>query len=76
MANSNIPAGLDPEVLAKGRELIIEANAETTATMAKEGAVTGPAGVTFTLRCDEGKHVGGEASAPAPLDYFTIGIAF
>jgi hypothetical protein len=76
MANAKIPAGLDPEVLAKGRELIIEANAETTETMAKEGAVTGPAGVTFTLRCDEGKHVGGEASAPAPLDYFSIGIAF
>jgi hypothetical protein len=76
MANKGIPAGLDPEVLAKGRELIIEANAETTESMAKEGAVTGPAGVTFTLRCDEGKHVGGEASAPAPLDYFTIGIAF
>ena len=76
MANKGIPAGLDPDLLAKGRTLVIEANAETGETMAKEGTVTGPAGVTFTLRCDEGKHMGGEASAPAPLDYFTIGIAF
>jgi hypothetical protein len=71
-----MPSGLDPKVLEKGRTLVIEADVSSLETMAKEGVVTGPAGTPWTLRCDEGKHVGGEDSAPAPLDYFTIGIAF
>ncbi|MFQ5914682.1 MAG: hypothetical protein ACE5JS_16045 [Nitrospinota bacterium] len=76
MSESKLPSGLDPAVLEKGRLIVVEANATTLEGMLKEGTVISPAGVTWTLRCDEGKQVGGNASAPAPLDYFTLGIAF
>ena len=76
MTSSELPSGLDPDVLAKGRTLVVEADISALDTMAKEGVVKGGAGISWTLRCDEGKHVGGEGSAPAPLDYFTIGIGF
>ena len=37
----------------------------------KEGRVQG-----FTIRCDEGSHVGGTETAPSPLGYFTTAIGF
>ncbi len=39
MTSSELPSGLDPDVLAKGRTLVIEADITTLDTMAKEGVV-------------------------------------
>ncbi len=41
----------------------------------KEGKVT-QHGKEFTVLSDEGPQIGGENSAPTPLAYFTLGIAF
>ena len=57
--------GVNPEIIP------FEIPAESLEKMAKEGTSRG-----WKLRCDEGPNMGGEDSAPAPLDYFTMGIAF
>ena len=47
------------------------------ATLVQRGLLTGDAvGPTYTLVSDEGSYLGGEASAPFPLAYFSSGIAF
>ena len=47
------------------------------ATLVQRGLPTGDAvGPTYTLVSDEGAYLGGEASAPFPLAYFSSGIAF
>jgi hypothetical protein len=53
------------------REIQIEADAETLEKMRKEGHARG-----FTVYCDEGPRVGGENTAPPPLAYFGLALAF
>ena len=53
------------------REIVLEANAETMERMRKEGHATG-----FTVYCDEGELIGGDNSAPPPLAYFGLSLAF
>lgn len=53
------------------REIVVEADAETLQRMRKEGHARG-----FTVYCDEGERVGGENTAPPPLAYFSLGLAF
>jgi hypothetical protein len=53
------------------REIILEANAETMERMRKEGPARG-----FTVYCDEGERIGGDNTAPPPLAYFGLSLAF
>ena len=53
------------------REITIEADAETLERMRKEGHARG-----FTVYCDEGERTGGDNSAPSPLAYFGLSLAF
>jgi len=53
------------------REILVEADAETLEKMRKEGHARG-----FTVYCDEGERVGGENTAPPPLAYFALALAF
>lgn len=69
MSDQRTPVGLDPGIA--GREIVVEATAETLDKMRKQGTVRG-----FTVMCDEGAHVGGDNTAPSPLAYFNIAIGF
>ena len=53
------------------REITLEADAETLDKMRKEGRARG-----FTVYCDEGERVGGDNSAPRPLAYLGLSLAF
>jgi hypothetical protein len=53
------------------REIVLEADAETLQRMRKEGHARG-----FTVYCDEGERIGGDNSAPPPLAYFGLSLAF
>ena len=53
------------------REIVLEADAETMERMRKEGHARG-----FTVQCDEGERIGGDNSAPPPLAYFGLSLAF
>jgi hypothetical protein len=53
------------------RELQVEADAETLEKLRKEGHARG-----FTVYCDEGERSGGENTAPPPLAYFGLALAF
>ena len=53
------------------REITVEADAETLERMRKEGHARG-----FTVYCDEGERIGGDNSAPPPLAYFGLSLAF
>jgi uncharacterized OsmC-like protein len=53
------------------REIQIEADAETLEKMRKEGHARG-----FTVYCDELERVGGDNTAPSPLAYFALALAF
>jgi hypothetical protein len=53
------------------REIVVEAAAETLQRMRKEGHARG-----FTVYCDEGERIGGDNSAPPPLAYFGLAVAF
>jgi len=69
MSDHRTPVGLDPTIT--GREIVVEATAETLERMRKQGVVRG-----FTVTCDEGAHVGGDDTAPSPLAYFNIAVGF
>ena len=53
------------------REIMLEADAETLEKMRKEGHARG-----FTVYCDEEARVSGENTAPPPLAYFGLSLAF
>lgn len=53
------------------REITLEADAETMERMRKEGHARG-----FTVYCDEAERTGGDNSAPPPLAYFGLSLAF
>jgi hypothetical protein len=53
------------------REITLEADAETMERMRTEGHARG-----FTVHCDEGERIGGDNSAPPPLAYFGLSLAF
>jgi len=59
------------EDLRVKREIVLEADAETLERMRKEGRARG-----FTVYCDEGERIGGDNSAPPPLAYFGLSLAF
>jgi len=53
------------------REIVLEADAKTMERMRKEGRARG-----FTVYCDEEERIGGDNSAPPPLAYFGLSLAF
>lgn len=53
------------------REIVLEADAEALQKMRKEGHARG-----FTVHCDEAERTGGENTAPPPLAYFGLSLAF
>ena len=53
------------------REITLEADAEMLERMRKEGHARG-----FTVYCDEAERTGGDNSAPPPLAYFGLSLAF
>jgi len=53
------------------REIVLEADAQTLTKLRKEGHARG-----FTVYCDEAEKTGGENSAPPPLAYFALSLAF
>jgi hypothetical protein len=53
------------------REITLEADAETLERMRKEGHARG-----FTVYCDEAEQTGGDNSAPPPLAYLGLALAF
>jgi uncharacterized OsmC-like protein len=69
------PVGTSAERASAARagrhEFTVEADASKLERMRKEGHVRG-----FTVFCDEGENVGGDNSAPNPLGYFLLGVAF
>ncbi len=53
------------------REIVLEADAETVEKMRKTGHARG-----FTVYCDEAERTGGDNTAPPPLAYFGLSLAF
>jgi uncharacterized OsmC-like protein len=49
----------------------MEAYAESIERLRKEGHVRG-----FTVYCDEQQRTGGDNSAPSPMGYFALSVAF
>jgi hypothetical protein len=62
--------GMTEEIQVK-REITLEADAEALERMRKEGHARG-----FTVYCDESERTGGANSAPPPLAYFGLSLAF
>jgi hypothetical protein len=63
--------GMMGEDIQVKREITLEADAETLERMRKEGHARG-----FTVYCDEAERTGGDNSAPPPLAYFGLSLAF
>jgi uncharacterized OsmC-like protein len=53
------------------REIVVEADAQMVKKLRKEGHARG-----FTVYCDEAERTGGDNSAPSPLAYFALSLAF
>jgi hypothetical protein len=62
---------------AQGRRTItLHVEAETTERQLKRAVITGGSTSPFEVYCDEGSYLGGDDSAPSPLAYLSLGIAF
>jgi hypothetical protein len=63
---------------AGGQEIRIHISAESLGKMKKRAVVRSARtdSSTWEILCDEGKRIGGDDSAPAPLAYYSAGIAF
>ncbi len=67
------PGAPDPQ----GRRTItLHVDAETRERQLKHAIVTGGSTSPFEVYSDEGFYLGGDDSAPSPLAYFSLGIAF
>lgn len=63
------------------REIRVRVRAQTLGRQKKQAEVWSevsgqPAGSRWAIQCDEGARVGGDDTAPAPLAYFSAGLAF
>ena len=74
-ATDSVPGSLQPR---QDRELRVVIDAESAGGMKKRAVVTleQPVGSTWQVMCDEGTYLAGEDTAPPPLAYFSVGIAF
>lgn len=73
--SGTVPGSLQPH---QDRELCVAVQAETLEGMKKRAVVTleSPVGSSFEFLCDEGAYLGGDDTAPPPLSYFSVSIAF
>lgn len=64
--------------LGEGNRFEMYAQVEHLGGMAQraEVSITSPSWMPFSIASDEGTAIGGSNTAPAPLSYFTAGIAF
>lgn len=74
MEQGQVPPGLDPTVTK--REVVFELEARNVTPMLKIATISRNREDYYTIACDEGKHLGGQGSAPPPLAYFSAAIAF
>ncbi len=74
MTTGKVPAGLDPTITK--RDIVFTVEAESVDPMLKLGRISHNNEKFYTLACDEGEHLGGKASAPPPLAYFSAAYAF
>ena len=74
MATGEIPEGLDPNITK--RDIVFTVEAENVDPMLKLARISHNQQKHYTLVCDEGEHLGGRASAPPPLAYFSAAYAF
>ncbi len=74
MTNSRAPEGLDPKG-TKG-DILVTVEAETIDWMLKVASIREKHQKEYTLVSDEGELLGGRASAPHPLAYFSAALAF
>lgn len=60
------------------QEIRMVVSAESLGKMKKRAVVRNarPGSSTWEILCDEGKHLGGNDSAPTPLAYYSAGLAF
>jgi hypothetical protein len=58
------------------RTITLHVEAETQERQLKHAVVSGGSTSPFEVYCDEGVYLGGDDSAPSPLAYFSLGIAF
>ena len=61
------------------RDVILEAEVRYLEKMQQEAqvrVVNPPSKRSYTLRCDEGEHMGGDDTAPPPLAFFLAGLLF
>jgi hypothetical protein len=62
---------------AQGRRTItLQVEAETMDGQLKHAIISGGSTSPFEAYCDEGTSLGGNDSAPSPLAFFSLGIAF
>ena len=69
-----VPEGLDPTVTS--REIVFEADVTSVTPFLKVATVHRGGAGHMTFACDEGPSLGGLASAPTPLMYFSAALAF
>ena len=62
---------------SQDRELRVRLSAEPLEGI-KQATVTleAPEGSTWSIVCDEGAYLGGDDTAPPPLEYFSAAVAF
>lgn len=58
------------------RTITLHVEAETQDRQLKHAVISGGSTSPFEVYCDEGAYLGGDDSAPSPLAYFSLGIAF
>ena len=68
--------GAPPAPDGSRRIITMSVEAETMEKQLKRATVKAGRGGTFEVWCDESTFVGGDDSAPSPLAYFSLGIAF
>ena len=74
MTTGKVPEGLDPNVTK--RDIVFTVEAENVDPMLKLGKISHNNQKFYSLVCDEGEQLGGKASAPPPLAYFSAAYAF
>ena len=71
---ATVPEGLDPTI--QTREIVFDADVSMVTPFLKLATVSRGGAGHMTFASDEGPTLGGLASAPTPLMYFSAALAF
>lgn len=74
MASDKPLPGLDPTITK--REIVLTVDVEGITPFLKIATACRGGEDYYTFASDEGRHLGGQGSAPPPLAYFSAAIAF